>query len=85
MDGCLVIWGLSIVPSSARNFSKLGIKITFLLCELFLNAVLTDVSAVVWSTVDLSNFLVQIFEQTKEAFYFLTWNTLHLHMERGVK
>lgn len=66
----MVIWGLSIVTSFARNFSKSVIKITFLLCELLLNAVLTDVSAMIWSTVDLSNFLVQIFEQSEESFYF---------------
>lgn len=46
---------------------------------------LTDISAVVWSTVDCSSFLVQIFEQTKETFFFLTWIILYLHTDRGVK
>lgn len=66
----MVIWGSSIVSSFARNFFKPGVKITFFLCELFLNAALTDISAVVWSPVDRSSLLVYIFEQTKETFFF---------------
>lgn len=71
----MVTWESSIVSSFARNFYKPGVKITFLLCGLFLNVVLTDISAVVWSPVDCSSLLVQIFEQTKETFFhffFLT-------------
>lgn len=62
MDGSLVIWGSSIVFAFARNFSKPGDKITFFLCELLLNVVLTDISAAVWSPVDCSSLLMQILQ-----------------------